>query len=107
MRYYRWFIQGYATIASPLTDCFKNEGFSWTALYQQVFDELKHLLSSTLVVALPNLSEEFNIETNDSGLGIGVVLSQGGNPISFYNKKLCRECIGLLHITGKCMLSRN
>lgn len=43
---------------------------------------------SVPVLALPNFSLPFVIETNVSGFGLGVVLSQEGKPIAYFGQKL-------------------
>nr|GEY78067.1 putative mitochondrial protein [Tanacetum cinerariifolium] len=40
------------------------------------------------VLALPNFEQEFVVETNASGKGIGVVLCQNGHPIAYWSKTL-------------------
>jgi hypothetical protein len=45
-------------------------------------------MSSAPVLALPNFSIPFTIETNASGGGIGAVLMQQGQPLAFYSQTL-------------------
>jgi hypothetical protein len=45
-------------------------------------------MTSTPVLALPNFELEFVIETDACESGVGVVLSQQGHPVAFFNKSL-------------------
>jgi hypothetical protein len=75
--YYRKFVGHFGIISKPLTDLLKkNTCFIWTAAHDQSFAALKHALSHAPVLALPNFSKPFAIETDASGMGIGAVLVQ-------------------------------
>lgn len=55
---------------------------------QSAFEALKAKLGCTPVLALPNFSHEFQLETDASGLGIGTILSQHVHPIAYFSQKL-------------------
>ncbi|KAH0655105.1 hypothetical protein KY285_029987 [Solanum tuberosum] len=86
--YYRRFIHHYASIASSITDLLKKEVFRWTPEAQIAFETLKTKLGSTPVLALPDFNQEFQVETDASGKGIGAILSQKGHPIAYFSQKL-------------------
>ena len=74
--YYRRFIQDFAKIARPLhrlTE--RNASFKWTDDCQAAFSQLKSLVSGP-VLAYPDFSQLFILDTNASDTGIGAVLSQ-------------------------------
>ena len=50
--------------------------FHWTAHCQSAFEELRHRLSTVPVLAHPNFSHPFILDTDASDTGIGAVLSQ-------------------------------
>lgn len=64
--YYCRFICWYATIAAPLTNLLQKEGFHWETCEQQAF----------------------MVKADVSGVGIGVILLQQGQPISYFSQKL-------------------
>jgi hypothetical protein len=86
--YYRRFVKNYGILAHPLTQLLKKKIFQWSPTAQQVFDNLKQAMSTTPVLALPNFSQPFIVETDACDDGIGAVLLQNGQPIAFLSKAL-------------------
>ena len=60
----------------------------WTEIQDQSFSALKQALTSAPVLAMPDFSKPFVIETDVSGTGVGVVLMQQGHPLAFLSKSL-------------------
>lgn len=86
--YYKRFIKNYGIIVAPLTTLLKKTGFEWNTMAQAAWDKLKEALIQAPVLALPDFSIQFVIESNASSSGIGAVLSQNGKPVAFYSKAL-------------------
>nr|KYP54676.1 Retrovirus-related Pol polyprotein from transposon 17.6 [Cajanus cajan] len=78
--YYRRFVKGYAQLAAPLTDLLKKDAFCWTEATAEAFSNLKQALMTAPVLAIPNFSEPFILETDASGIGIGAVLRKENIP---------------------------
>ena len=70
-------MKDFSTIAAPLNGLTKKGvPFVWGAAQELAFDELKCLLTSAPLLALPDFAKQFEVECDASGIGIGGVLMQ-------------------------------
>ena len=93
--YYRRFVKGFASIAQPLHALTKaNCRYVWTTECQVAFDALKARMLMSPVLAFPNFSLSFILETDASVKGLGAVLSQRGeedkkvHPVAYASRAL-------------------
>src|SRR3569832_152361 len=76
--YYRRFIPAFALIASPLHNLMRKQtDFHWDDKCQKAFENKKTRLISAPVLIHPRLDKKFVLQTDASGIGIGVILLQG------------------------------
>lgn len=66
----------------------KEVPWNWSEREQKAFEELKTAATNAPMLILPNFNEEFCIETDVCGVGVGAVLQQKGRPIAFFSKGL-------------------
>ena len=75
--YYRRFVKNFAKIAAPLHRLSEKEKeWLWTDECDQAFNTLKHQLVSAPILSLPDFDQDFILDIDASGNGIGAVLYQ-------------------------------
>ena len=92
--YYRRFVPGFTSVAGPLHGLTKKDvPFIWATECQAAFSRLKNILTSSPILAYPNFSQPFMLETDASGAGLGAVLAQRTadgtpHPIAYASRSL-------------------
>ena len=85
--YYRRFVEGFSMTASPLSKLTrKHAKFEWTDICEQAFQELKHRLTTTLVLTLPSGIGNFVVYNDASWRGLRCVLMQYGKVIAYASR---------------------
>jgi hypothetical protein len=91
--FYRRFVRRYSDIAAPLTDLLRSGvEFYWSGECDRAFCELKHRLTNTPVLVVPDPNLPFRVEADCSGKALGCVLLQKVNgrwhPVAYESRKL-------------------
>lgn len=77
--------------------------FVWTPTAEAAFQALKTALIEAPVLALPDFSRTFVVETNASATGIGAVLMQDSHPVAYLSKALAPRNIDLSAYEKECL----
>jgi hypothetical protein len=87
--YYRRFILNFSKIVKPITDLLKKEKkFVWNAKRDKAFRTMKKLLSTSPVLAHPDITKSFDVYCDASSTGLGCVLMQEGRVIAYSSRQL-------------------
>jgi hypothetical protein len=87
--YYQRFIKGFSKIARPMTKLVKKEKkFNWTESCERSFQALKRRLTTTPVLASPDIQRDFVVYCDASRQGLGCVLMQDGKVVAYASHQL-------------------
>ena len=90
INYNRKFIPNITNILSPLyelTDKSKKT-YNWTPIHQTAFENAKKALIDYIELNIQNSRKKFTLETDASDIGLGAILKQGEQIITFISKNL-------------------
>ncbi|KAK4354594.1 hypothetical protein RND71_026788 [Anisodus tanguticus] len=87
--YYQRFVENLSSIAASLTKLtHKAAKFQRSEAYEKSFQELKNILTSTPMLALPEGSEVYVVYCDACIVGLGRVLTQHGKVITYVSRQL-------------------
>lgn len=87
--YYLRFVKYFSKIANPITNLQKkNKVFKWIEKCEKAFETLKERLIRASVLTIPDPHGDFFIRIDASIEGLGGVLSQNGNLVTYESRKL-------------------
>ena len=87
--YYRRFVEGFSSIASPLTRLTqKMVKFQWSDDCEKSFAKLKTRFTTKPILTLPKGSDGYVIYCDPSRVGLGCVLMQRDKVTSYASRKL-------------------
>jgi hypothetical protein len=87
--YYRRFIKGFSKIGCPITSLQKNGAkLVWTSKCEEIFQELKYLLTHALVLKIADPDDDFLVCIDACKEGLRGVLVQEGRVICYTSQKL-------------------
>jgi hypothetical protein len=82
--YYRRFIPNFSKIAKPITELLKKgTKYVWSKDCNETFRILKNVLTTSPVLAQPDITKSFDVYCDASGTGLGCVLIQEWRVISY------------------------
>jgi hypothetical protein len=90
--YYRRFISNFSKIAKPITDLLKEEKYVWKVECDEAFQTSKKLLTTSSMLAQPDITKSFDIYCDASDTRLGCVLMQDGRVIAYFSQQFrCQE----------------
>ena len=107
--YYRKYVKDFASHSFNLSEATRKsapEKVVWTPALDNEFVYLKNMLCAVPALTLPTVGDEFLLQTDASGVGVGAVLNVVRNkqelPVAFYSRKLLprERCYAATELEG-------
>jgi hypothetical protein len=90
--YYRRFILNFSKFAKSITELLKKGNtYVWSDACDEAFKILKKLLTTSPVLAQPDITKPFDVYCDSSNTSPGGVLMQEGRVISYSSRQLRRH----------------
>jgi hypothetical protein len=90
--YYRRFIPNFSKIEKPITELLKKGNkYVWSDACDETFRNLKNLLTTSPVLAQPDITKPFDFYCDASGTSLRGILMQEGRVISYCSRQLRRH----------------
>jgi hypothetical protein len=90
--YYRRFIENFSKISKPMTELLKKGvPFKWSDACEEAFQILKTKLTSTPILAQPDITKGFDVYCDASKIGLRCVLMQEGRVVAYASRQLKRN----------------
>ena len=89
MNYLSKFLSKLSELCEPLRRLtHKDVEWSWSAVHEEAFQSIKHAVTSAPVLRYFNSAEPVEGQGDASSSGIGFVLMQNGQPVSYSSRAL-------------------
>ncbi|KAF8097488.1 hypothetical protein N665_0287s0004 [Sinapis alba] len=86
------FVKGFASLAQPMTRLtMKDVKFIWSEECERFFFALKDMLTGAPIMVLPEADQPYVVYTDASITGLGCVLTQHGNVITYASRQLTKH----------------
>lgn len=94
--WYRRFVENFSSISAPLSDLLrKHKKWEWSDACALSFNALKEKLITAPILSCPDFEHPFVVQTDASGYGLGVVLTQehtdGEKVVCFLSRSLSKQ----------------
>ena len=88
VNYYQDMWPQHTHVLTPLTVLMGKGPFCWDAKHQVAFEQMKALVSADTLLAYPNHTKPYDVETDASDYQLGAVIKQHNCPATYYSCKL-------------------